>query len=75
MITAITSYYNTTHSHTTAYEEQDNTQRKGEGNSGQKINVNKKPVSRYSDNKDDGQDNVIRTRYRRVIRKLDRLAY
>ena len=58
---------NTTHNHTIAYDEQDNTQRKGKENSGQKINANKTPVSSYSDNREDGWDNVIRTRYRRVI--------
>ena len=69
---------NTTHDHTTPYEEEDNDQRKGEENIGQyigqNISVNKTPVRRSSDNKEDGQDNVIRTRYGRIIKKPDILA-
>ena len=33
------------------------------------IGINKTPVIRFSDNKEDGQDNVIRTRYGRIIKK------
>ena len=40
-----------------------------------KIYINKIPISRSSDNKEDGWDTVIKTRYGRVIRKPDRLAY
>ena len=48
---------------------------KWEENSGQKISINKIPINRSSDNKEDSWNTVIRTRYRRVIRKVDRLAY
>ena len=51
---------NTTYNHTTAHEEQDNSQRKGEANIGQKADLNKSPVSRSSDNKEKGHDSVIR---------------
>ena len=53
------------------YEEQDINQRKGEENIGQKLSAQKSPVKRSSDNKEDGQDNVIRTRYGRIIKKTE----
>ena len=40
-----------------------------------KISINKIPINRSSDNKKDGQDSVFRTRYGRVLKKLDGLAY
>ena len=48
---------------------------KDEENVGQKISVNKTPVSRSIDNTEKGQDGVIRTRYGRVVRKPNRLVY
>ena len=33
------------------------------------------PGSRFIDNKEKGQDSVIRTRYERIVQKLNRLAY
>ena len=57
-----------THDHTTAAEEQDINQRKGEENIRHKLSVNKTPVRRSSDYKEDGQDNVIRTRYGRIVK-------
>ena len=49
-------------------------QRKGEENNGQKISINKIPINRSIDNKEDSQDTVIRTRYVQVIRKLDSIV-
>ena len=57
-----------THDHATASKEQDINQRKGKENIGHKISVNKTPVRRSSDYKDDGQDNVIRTRYGKIVK-------
>ena len=37
--------------------------------------INKIPINRSSENKEDGQGTVIQTRYGRVIRKPDRLVY
>ena len=66
---------NITHVYTTVHEEQGNHQERGEEHSEQKIIVNKSPANRHSDNKENGHNSIIRTRYGRVIRKLDRLAY
>ena len=60
---------NITPDQVTASEEQDNSQRKGEENNGQKLSINKIPINRSSDNRDNGQETVIKTRYWRVIRK------
>ena len=66
---------NTTHGHTTVYEEQDNHQERGEENGEQKIIVNKSPANRHSGNKENRHNSLIRARYERVIRTLDRLTY
>ena len=57
------------------HEEQDNSQQKDEEHVAQEISEIKTPASRSSDNREKGQDSVNKTRYGRVLRKLDRLAY
>ena len=69
------NHNNITPDQATASEGQDNSQRKEEENNGQKISINKIPINRPSNNKEDGWDIVIKTRYVRVIGKPDRLAH
>ena len=66
---------NITPNQATSCKGQDNSQRKGEENNGHKLSINNILINRSSDDMEHDQDTVIKTRYRRVIRKPNRLAY
>ena len=53
----------TTHKHPAVHKERDNNERICEENNEQNISVNRTPGSRSINNKEKGQDSVIRTGY------------
>ena len=66
---------NPTHEYSTLCKELDNNHRKSEENNEHKIGEQRVSVGRNIDHKDKDHGSVIRTRYGRIIQKLDRLAY